>query len=131
MPLGIVNGAIFGGPNSGVTMTHHCVKISANTANTFSFPIPASSQPARATSIIINGLATETFELLLSQDNGTSYSAAIIPYVTSTGLLNSTALLADGIYFLPKEWVFDTIKLTKSAGTDVAAVSIAKVDFPK
>ena len=130
MAAGVVNHMIIAGANTGIQLTLGTVNTATNTAQTVSFPTPQGTFNPKGTVITIANLATETIELKLSQDNGTSYSAAYTPLVYSTMLQNSTAALANGTYYIPPEHTFDKLKFTKSASTDRVFIAAASVLMP-
>lgn len=126
----VVNHAIYAGANTGLQLTLGTVNTATNTAQTIDFPTPQGTFNPKGTIITIANLATETIELKLSADHGTSYSAAYTPFVYSTMLLNSTAALANGTYYIPPEHSFDRLKFTKSASTDRVFIAAAQVAMP-
>jgi hypothetical protein len=71
---------------------------------------------------ITNG--AETLELTGSND-GTNYSAALVPFDVATGLPAADATLSEGKYLIPKNWSFSHYKFTGSSTSDVKTVAFA------
>jgi hypothetical protein len=78
--------------------------------------------------LITNG--SETFELTGSND-GTNYSAALIPFDVATGKVAADSTLSEGKYLIPKTWSFSHYKFTGSSTVDVKTFAFAALILPK
>jgi len=65
-----------------------------------------------------------TIALQVSND-GTNYSAALIPFDVATGLPAADATLSEGKYLIPKNWSFSHYKFTGSSTSDVKTIAFA------
>ena len=73
----------------------------------------------------IEGLSSETMAVTIS-DDGTNYSASLLPFDVTNGVIVAAATLADGKYRLPLK-DFGTpkyVKFTKSATSESVAVAL-------
>lgn len=73
--------------------------------------------------INISGLTAETFQLQVSYDQGVTWSAGLRPHDGATGALAGASAMGNGTFMFPNfpgGWV----KLVKSAGAEVATVSL-------
>lgn len=78
--------------------------------------------------LITNG--AETFQLTASND-GTNYTAALLPFDVATGLIAADTTLSEGKYTIPKNWSFSHYKFTGSSTVDVKTFAFAALLLPK
>lgn len=76
---------------------------------------------ARSISFTVTGLTGETIGLLVSHDGGATWSAALRPYIATTGALAAASTLGNGTYYM--DIAAERYKFTKSSTSETAVIS--------